>query len=48
MDLFNSDATEEEFLAELKVCREKAPKAITYLIRRIKKQVFNEEQPVDE
>lgn len=48
VDLFNSDATEEEFLAELKVCREKAPKAITYLIRRIKKQVFNEEQPVDE
>lgn len=48
VDLFNSDATEEEFLTELKVCRKKAPKAITYLIRRIKKQVFNEEQPVDE
>ena len=45
VDLFNSDATEEEFLAQLKVCREKAPKAIAYLIRRIKKQEFNEEQP---
>lgn len=45
VDLFNSDATEEEFLAQLKVCREKAPKAIAYLIRRIKKQEFNEEEP---
>ena len=45
VDLFNSDATEAEFLAQLKVCREKAPKAIAYLIRRIKKQEFNEEQP---
>lgn len=48
VDLFNSDATEEEFLAQLKVCREKAPKAIAYLIRRIKKQEFNEEQPIEE
>jgi len=48
VDLFNSDATEEEFLAQLKVCREKAPKAIAYLIRRIKKKEFNEEQPIEE
>lgn len=43
VDLFNSDATEEEFLAQLRVYREKAPKAIAYLIRRIKKQELNEE-----
>lgn len=48
VDLFNSDATEEEFLVQLKVCREKVPKAIAYLIRRIKKQEFNEEQPIEE
>ena len=44
VDRFNSDATEEEFLVQLRVCREKAPKAIAYLIRRIKKQEFNEER----
>ena len=48
VDLFNSDATEEEFITQLKVCREKAPKAIAYLIRRIKKQEFNEEQSIEE
>lgn len=48
VDLFNSDATEEEFLAQLKLCREKAPKAVAYLIRRIKKQEFNEEQAIEE
>lgn len=48
VDLFNSDATEEEFLTQLKVCREKAPKAIAYLIHRIKKQEFNEEQSIEE
>lgn len=48
VDLFNSDATEEEFLAQMKLCREKATKAIAYLIRRIKKQEFNEEQPIEE
>lgn len=47
LDLFNSDATEEEFLARLKECREKAPKAVTYLISRIKKQEFKEEQSND-
>ena len=44
VDLFNSDTTEKEFLVQLRVCREKAPKAIAYLIRRIKKQEFNEER----
>jgi hypothetical protein len=48
VDIFNSAATKEEFLAQLKVCREKAPKAIAYLIRRIKKQKFNEKQPINE
>lgn len=48
VDIFNSAATKEEFLAQLKVCREKAPKAIAYLIRRIKKQEFNEEQSIEE
>ena len=48
VDLFNSDATEEEFLAQLRICRKKAPKAIAYLIRRIKKQEFNEEPSVTE
>ncbi|MCQ2111200.1 MAG: hypothetical protein MJY79_06880, partial [Bacteroidaceae bacterium] len=48
VDIFNSDATEDEFLAQLKVCREKAPKAVSYLIIRIKKQEFNEEQPTKE
>lgn len=48
VNLFNSDATEEEFLAQLKECSEKASKAVAYLIRRIKKQEFNEEQPIEE
>lgn len=43
VDLFNSDATEEEFLKHLKVCRNNAPKAVEYLIRRIKKHIFEEE-----
>ena len=46
IDVLNSIATEEEFLDQLKLCREKAPKAIAYLLRRIKKQEFDEEQPV--
>ncbi|MCM1078326.1 MAG: AAA family ATPase [Bacteroidales bacterium] len=41
---FDSDATEEEFLVRLKECREKAPKAVEYLIRRIRCQTFEEEQ----
>lgn len=47
VDLFNSDVTEEEFSAKLKACRENAPKAVVYLIRRIKKQEFDEKQPVE-
>lgn len=41
---FNSDSSEKDFDAQLKECREKAPKAVGYLIQRIKKQDFNEEQ----
>ena len=44
VDFFNSDATEIDFLERLKECRKKAPKAVSYLIRRIKKQEFNYEQ----
>ncbi|MBQ0084614.1 MAG: AAA family ATPase [Prevotella sp.] len=47
VDLFNSEATEEEFLAQLKLCRKKAPKAVAYLIGRIKKQEFNEELMIE-
>lgn len=43
IDAFNSDMSEEEFAALLKVERENEPKAVNYLIRRIKKQEFNEE-----
>lgn len=42
VDLFNSDVADEDFLVKLKICREKAPKAISYLIGRIKKQEFDE------
>lgn len=42
IDAFNSDMSEEEFAALLKVERENEPKAVSYLIRRIKKQEFNE------
>lgn len=41
-NLFNSDATEEAFLAQLKECRKKNSKAIAYLIRSIKKQKLDE------
>ena len=43
VDDFNSDITEEEFAQKLKTAREKAPKAVEYLLRLIKKQVFSEE-----
>ena len=43
VDDFNSDITEEEFAQKLKMAREKAPKAVEYLLRLIKKQVFSEE-----
>ena len=41
IDAFNSEMSEEEFALFLKECRSKAPKALSYLIRRIKKQEFN-------
>ena len=44
IDAFNSDMTAEEYLETLRKCRQNAPKAVTYLIRRIKSQEFNEEQ----
>jgi tetratricopeptide (TPR) repeat protein len=40
VDCFNSDASAEEFLSHLKECRRTSPRAVTYLIRRIKAQVF--------
>jgi len=40
MDDFNSDMPEEEFSQKLVTAREKAPKAVEYLLRLIKKQVF--------
>ena len=43
VDDFNSDITEEEFAQKLLTAREKAPKAVEYLLRLIKKQVFTEE-----
>lgn len=43
VEMFNSDVTDEEFMTRLKECREKAPKAVSLLIRIIKKQDFNEQ-----
>ena len=40
VDDFNSDMSEEEFAQKLVTAREKAPKAIEYLLRLIKKQEF--------
>ena len=40
VDDFNSDISEGEFAQKLKTAREKAPKAVEYLLRLIKKQVF--------
>ena len=40
VDDFNSDIPEEEFSQKLVTAREKAPKAVEYLLRLIKKQVF--------
>jgi tetratricopeptide (TPR) repeat protein len=44
VDAFNADIPNEEFAAALRECREKAPKSISYLLRRIKRQEFKEEQ----
>ena len=43
VDEFNSDITDKEFAQKLMVAREKAPKAVEYLLRLIKKQVFTKE-----
>lgn len=40
VDDFNADTTEAEFAEKLKTAREKAPKAVEYLLRLIKKQEF--------
>ena len=43
VDDFNADISEEEFAQKLTAAREKAPKAVEYLLRLIKKQVFADE-----
>ena len=43
VDDFNSDISEEEFSQKLVIAREKAPKAVEYLLRLIKKQEFDGE-----
>ena len=43
VDDFNSDISEVEFAQKLVTAREKAPKAVEYLLRLIKKQVFADE-----
>jgi tetratricopeptide (TPR) repeat protein len=40
VDDFNSDIANEEFAHKLTTAREKAPKAVEYLLRLIRKQVF--------
>lgn len=42
LDDFNSDMSEEEFSQKLIETREKAPKAVEYLLRLIKRQEFDE------
>ena len=48
IEAFNSDMSESEFDSMLKEHREKAPKAVSYLVQRIKKQEFNEELPLNQ
>jgi tetratricopeptide (TPR) repeat protein len=43
VDDFNSEISEEEFAQKLVAAREKAPKAVEYLLRLIRKQVFTDE-----
>ncbi len=43
VDDFNSDISAEEFVQKLVTTREKAPKAVEYLLRLIRKQVFSDE-----
>lgn len=45
-EAFNSDMPENEFDTMLKQYRSKAPKSVSYLIQRIKKQEFNEEESI--
>jgi len=42
VDDFNSDMPETEFVEKLHTAREKAPKAVDYLLRLIRKQEFTE------
>ena len=44
VDDFNSDISENEFAQKLVTAREKAPKAVEYLLRVIKKQEFTDVQ----
>ena len=48
IEAYNSGMTEEEFDALLKEYRTKAPKSVSYLIQRIKKQEFNEKLPLEQ
>lgn len=48
IEAFNSGMSEEDFDAQLKECRAKTPKSVSYLIQQIKKQKFNIEQPIEE
>ena len=48
VDAFNTDITDEEFATLLKECRTKAPKSVSYLLRRIKRQEFKEELATSE
>ena len=43
VDDFNSDITEDEFASKLFEAREKAPKAVEYLLRLIRRQEFDSE-----
>ena len=45
IDAYNSDMSDGDFGVLLKECRSTAPKQVRYLLRRIKKQEFNEELP---
>ena len=40
VDDFNGDITDEEFAQKLRTARKKAPKAVDYLLRLIRKQVL--------
>ena len=44
IEAFNSSIPDDEFASFLAECREKAPKAVSYLIQRIKMVDFGEEQ----